>query len=457
MSLTSLLSIARSALLTHQRAIDVTGHNIANAQTPGFSRQRQVLQAETPLNTGFGQVGRGVMSPGIQRMRDSFLDESYRRENADLGKFSTLKDQLGQVDALFAEPTDVGIANGIDELFSAFGDLANDPTGQTPRSLVRQSAQNLAGQFREADIRLSTMSGEARVRLDDSVRTVNGLTRQIADLNNEIRGAGDKLRQSPDLQDKRDQLVDQLSGLMGVRVIAHEDGTVGVLAGDALLVDGAQVARLEVRDTANGGIQVGVEGVANGVNLTTGSLAGLAELATKTIPGMRKQLDGLVAGIVKEFNRVHAAGRTTSGGTGIDFFAPDGLTANTMRVSDAVNQSLSNIAAGVTGAPGDNATALALAGLRTTGVTSFGGDTISGAYQQLVSSLAVTVRDASNKFEAQSTVVANADAIRQSVAGVSIDEELTNLISQQTAYSAAARLVNVADEMVQDVLNMVGR
>src|SRR5690242_11232615 len=106
MSLTSLLSIARSALLTQQRAIDVTGHNVANAQTPGYTRQRLALQAETPLNTGFGQVGRGVTAAGIQRLRDGFLDESYRRENGDLGKFSTMKDLLGQVDALFSEPTD---------------------------------------------------------------------------------------------------------------------------------------------------------------------------------------------------------------------------------------------------------------------------------------------------------------------------------------------------------------
>lgn len=457
MGLTSLLSIARSALLTQQRAIDVTGHNISNAQTEGYTRQRLALQAETPLQTGFGQVGRGVTAVGIQRLRDGFLDESYRRENGDLGKFSTMKDLLGQVDSLFSEPTDVGIASGIDQLFSAFADLANDPAGQTPRTLVRQSAENLTGRFQEADSRLSTMSGEVRARLDDAVSSVNNITRQIADLNTRIRSAGAGLRESPDLKDKRDLLVDQLSGLIGVRVVDREDGTIGVLAGDALLVDGGQVTDLEVRDTVDGGLQIGAKNVPNGVNLTSGSLAGLVDLATKTIPGIRQQVDALVSGIVKEFNAIHSAGRTNNGATGIDFFAADGLTANTMRLSSAVKDSVTNIAAGVSGAPGDNATALKLAGLRTAGVGSFNGESIGGTYQKLVSLLAVTIQDANSKQEAQATLVSHADATRQSVAGVSIDEELTTLISQQSAYSAAARLVTVADEMIQDVLNMVGR
>lgn len=457
MGLTSLLSIARSALLTQQRAIDITGHNIANAQTPGYTRQRLALQAEIPLQTGWGQVGRGVTSGGIERLRDDFLDGNYRRENGDLGKFNTLRDLLGQVDALFAEPTDVGIANGIDHLFSTFGDLANDPTGQTPRTLVRQAAENLAGRFQEADARLSSMSGEVRVRLDDAVSTINNITRQIADLNTRIRSAGAGLRESPDLKDKRDTLVDQLSGLLGVRTLDREDGTIGVLAGDVLLVDGAQVSDLEVRDGENGAVTVGVVNVPNSVNLSTGSVAGLVELASKTIPGMRSQLNSLVAGIVQEFNAIHSAGRTTNGVTGVSFFAPDGVTANTIRVSDEVKASLGNIVAGTTGAPGDNATALAIAALRTTGVASFNGDTIGGAFQKLVSSLAVTVQDASSKSEAQDTLVAHAEAARQSVMGVSIDEELTTLISQQSAFAAAARLVTVADEMIQDVLNMVGR
>jgi flagellar hook-associated protein 1 FlgK len=457
MSLTSLLSIARTALLTQQRAIDVTGHNIANAQTPGYTRQRLALQAETPLNTGHGQVGRGVTAAGIERLRDGFLDETYRRENGDLGKFGTLKDMLGQVDALFSEPTDVGIANGIDELFSAFADLANDPSGQTARGLVRQSAQNLTARFQEADGRLSSMSGEVRARMEDAVSTITSLTQQIADLNTRIRGAGAGLRESPDLKDKRDTLVDQLSGLIGVRVLDREDGTIGLIAGDALLVDGAQVSNLEIRDLENGQIQVGAEGTATSINLSSGSLSGLVELATRTIPGMRDQLDTLVAGIVREFNALHAAGRTNAGATGINFFATDGVTANTFRLSDDIQASLNNIAAGISGAPGDNATALAIAGLRTRGVGSFNGDSIGGAFQKLVSSLGVSVADAGSKQEAQATLVLNADATRQSVAGVSIDEELTALISQQTAYSAAARLVTVADEMIQDVLNMVGR
>jgi len=455
MSLTSLLSIARTALLTQQRAIDTTGHNIANASTEGYTRQRLNLTAEVPLQTGNGQVGRGVTADGIQRLRDGFLDQTYRRENGDLGRFSTLRDLLGQAEGIFGEPSDSGIGAGVDQLLSAFGDLANDPTSSSARSLVRQAGTNLARQFSQADTRMSAVTGEVRSRMEGAVQDINSITAQIADLNVQVRSAGAGFRESPDLKDKRDKLVDQLSGMVGVRVLQRNDGTVGIIAGDALLVDGGQATALEVRDDGTGRLAVGVAGSGGTVNPQSGSLAALVELAGKTLPDLRARLDGLVAGIVQEVNALHRAGRGLNGATGVDFFDPTGRTADSMALSPAVALDTDNIAAGQSGAPGDNLTALAIAGLRTTGVAAFGGSTIGGAFQRLVSEVAVAVQDATSRSEAQDVITTHADTLRQSMSGVSVDEELTTLIGQQNAYAAAARLVNVADEMVQELLAMV--
>ena len=182
MSLTSLLSIARTALLSHQRAIDVTGHNVANANTEGYSRQRLLLDPQVPLQTAIGQLGRGVDATGIQRLRDHFLDATFRRENGELGRFQTRQEVLGQVEGVFGEPSDNGLAAGIDELFSAFGDLANDPSGQAPRELVRQVAANLARRFQDADARLGELGAEATSRMRGLVNEANALVAQIADL-----------------------------------------------------------------------------------------------------------------------------------------------------------------------------------------------------------------------------------------------------------------------------------
>jgi flagellar hook-associated protein 1 FlgK len=455
MSLTSLLSIARTALLTHQKAIDVSGHNIANANTPGYSRQRLALSAAQPQQTPIGQFGRGVSASGLERFRDQFLDAGYRRENGDLGKFTSQNDILSQVERAFGEPSDTGLGAGLDQLFAAFGDLANDPTSPTARTLARQAGASLAQTFRDTDLRITEAATLVQQKISGTVSDINEIARQIAQLNTQVRGSTAGVREAPDVKDQRDKLVDQLSSLAGVRVIPHDDGTIGVLAGDVLLVDGGQAATLEARDQGNGVFTVGVPNSPRTLTFQSGELAALTELSASTLPGIRTQLDAVVRGVVTEVNKLHVGGRSLTGATGINFFDPTGLTADSMKISVEVQQSTDNIAAGASGAPGDNAVALAIAALRTGGVASFGGQSIGDSYQRLVADLGAQVGNANRQQIAQDVVVTQADTLRQGVSGVSIDEEMTAIISQQNAYSAAARLVNVADQMMQDVLAMV--
>ena len=455
MSLTSLLSIARGALLTQQKAIDVTGHNIANANTPGYSRQRLVLHPAEPLHTPIGQVGRGVTAAGLQRFRDQFLDASFRRENGDLGRFTSQNDILSEVERAFGEPSDSGLGAGLDQLFAAFSDLASDPASPTARTLARQAGASLARTFQDAAQRITEAATLVQGKLAGAVSDINAITRLIAQLNTQVQGDAAGAREAPDVKDQRDALVDQLSSLAGVRVIPHADGTIGVLVGDALIVDGGQAATLEVRDQGNGVYAVGIPYSPRSLTFQSGEVSALTELSATTLPSMRTQLDALARGVVTEVNTLHAAGRTLTGGTGVNFFDPAGLTASAMQLSLDVQLSTDNIAAGASGAPGDNSVALAIAALRTSGVASFGGRTLGEAYQRFVTELGAQVRDAGRQQIAQDVVVSQAEALRKSVSGVSIDEEMTSIIAQQNAYAAAARLVNVADEMMRDVLAMV--
>jgi flagellar hook-associated protein 1 len=455
MSLASLLSIARSALLAQQRAMDVTGHNIANASTTGYSRQRLTLTASTPLWTALGPVGRGVDAGAVVRIRDSYLDDAFRRESGSLGGSTTMRSFLSQVEGAIGEPSETGVGAAIDGLFTAFADLAADPSNASSREAARQAGSRLVARVKQLDGRIAQAQADALTRLNSEVTEINSMTRRIAELNASILATGGASGSSPDLQDARDLIVDQLSSMTGVTVVRHDDGSIGVLAGDTLLVDGGAAQELAVRSSGTG---YGV-GLASGTALMDprgGSLGALCDLTSDTLPGLRRQLDTMVAGLVDQVNTVHRTGYTLAGGTGTDFFSAAGTTAATFSLSSAVAASGDAIAAAGTDADGDGSVALRLSMLGSTPVAALGNRSVREFYTQFVTSVGEAVSDAQAGVDTSQTLVDNADSQRTSVSGVSLDEEMVALIAQQQAYGAAARLVTMANEIAQQVIDLVG-
>lgn len=455
MSLSEMMDIARSALLTQQKAMGVTGHNIANANTPGYTRQIARVSAADPLRTPIGTIGRGVTLSAIDRARSGFLDSQVRTQSGGLGYSTTLRDALGQVQDAFGEPSDSALGAGIDGFFSAWSDVANDPSAQTPRNLLRQSAQSLADRFHQMDDQLTAVGQNAREQFQGAVDTVNALSKQIAQLNGQIQSSRGTGGTASDLQDQRDLLIDQMSQLVQTRVISHTDGSVGVVAGGNLLVDGGQVQALKVVDLAGGGFGAGIVGSPGVIDTGEGQIGALADFSTNELPAARARLDALAGAIVAQVNQAHQSGVTLTGATNVAFFDPAGTTAHSIALSAPVQASLDNIAAGTTAVPGDGGVALQLGQLNGAAVAALGGQSIRGYYNDSVSLVASQVRDATNSAAAQSTLVSNLDAQRTAESGVSVDEELTRMIEQQQAYQAAAKMVNVADQMMQTVLQMV--
>lgn len=454
MSLASLLSIARSALLAQQRAMEVTGHNVANASTPGYSRQRVALQAATPLWTALGPIGRGVDFSTVTRIRDAFLDDTFRRESGTLGGSSTLHTFLSQVEGAMGEPSDTGVGAALDGLFSSFADLAADPANGSSRESVRQAAARLVQRVRQLDGRMAQAGSDALERLRAEVQDVNDITARIADLNGRILASGGAGGGSPDLEDLRDSLVDRLSGMADVRVVRHENGSIGVLAGDSLLVDGGTSHRIAVV-AAGAGYGVGFESGTGLVDLQGGSLGALVDLNDTVLPGLRAQLDTMVAALVAEVNSIHRAGYTRTGATGTDFFDPAGVTAATFALAAPVAASGDAIAAAGSAAPGDGAVALRLSMLGTTALGGLGGLSVREFYTRFATDVGNRVENARVGAETAQTLVDNADSQRTAVSGVSLDEEMVALIAQQQAYGAAARLISVADEMARQVLDLM--
>ena len=454
MSLASLLSIARSALVTHQQALDTTSHNIANVNTPGYSRQRLGLTADEPLRTPWGGVGRGVTGEGIFGARDNFLDASFRRETGVQGHATTLGEMLGRVEEVFGEPSATGISASLDAFYDAFSDLSNDPSSVPARTLVQQTARALARRFHEADTQLVQLEGEVAQRLQAQVGEINSITTQLGELNRRIVADGGPLHSAPDLEDQRSILIDKLATMGGVRVLDRNDGSVGVLLGDTLLVDGAHAQTLEVRSIPAGGFGVAVAGNISTLNPGGGSLGALTELSTTKIPAVKSDLDRLVAAFVGQVNATHQTGFTTANVTGTNFFDPAGVTARTIALDAAIDANPAAIAAGATINPGDGAIALSIAGLRTATLGPLG-TSANEFYIGLVSGVAGQVQDATREGDAAAVLVGNAEARRASVSGVSLDEEMLTLITQQQAYTAATRIVQIADEMMDDLLNMI--
>ena len=454
MSLASLLSIARSALIAQQRAMSVTAHNVANAQTPGYSRQRLQLTAADPQLTPMGLVGRGVTEAGIQRVRDAFFDARYRSESGLLGDSATMGDFLGQVEAAVNEPSNDGLAASLDGLFGAFANLANNPASSTSRALVQQAGRRFVQQLHQLDATVRQVADGALTKMREQVGQANDLARRIGALNQQILSSGGPSGSAPDLQDQRDALVDQLSNLVGVRVLQRDDGTIGLVAGDTILVDGANVQTLAVQGLAGGGFGLTTAGGGT-VDPKSGSLRALSELTTTTLPGIQQRLAALAQALVTTVNAIHRSGYTLAGATGTDFFDPAGLTAQSIALAPAVVASGDAIAAAGTAAPGDGTIAQQLAGLATAGAAALGGRSFRDFYIDLAGAIGADVSSAWQDVDAHQAMVDQADTMRASVSGVSVDEEMVALIGQQQAYSAAARIVKIADDMMKYVLEMI--
>ena len=455
MSLSSLLSIARTALSASQLELSVTGNNIANASTPGYTRQIAQLEASTPQNTPIGQLGTGVTVDGVDRTRSAFLDSSYRSENSLLGEYTAQHDTLSGVEDVLNEPSDQGLGSTLDAFWSSWSDLANDPTGSANRVVVRERGQALALQLNSLSQRVTQQTSDTLAQLNQDVATVNSTVQRIADLNRQLAAAESGGKSAPDLEDARDLALDKLSQIAPVRVIPRDQGSVAVYVGDTLVLDGGTTRALSVQTNPDGTIGVRTQDSPRAVDLQSGRLKAETDLVSTTLPGIARQLDAVAQALVTSVNAVHQSGYTAAGQTSIPFFDPKGVTAATIALSTQVVQSADAVAASTTGAPGDATLAQRIAELSNAPVASLGGNTVDGAYDDLVTTLGTAVEDTNNRVTAQQTLVTQVQNQRASVGGVSVDEELVNLITFQQSYVAATRVVTAANQMMQYLLQAV--
>lgn len=456
-SLGSILSIAGSALRTQQEAIDVVAHNLANASTEGYSRQRPILSANSPLTTPSGVFGTGVGMESIQRIRDGMLDGTYRRESSLLGESQLRSGLLGQVEAVLSEPGEEGLSSALDAFFSAWSGMASDPTSSTARAWVRDQGQRLTEVMGGLSRDLSALREETESGLVTDVGRVNELADTIAELNRKIVVAEVGMETAGDLRDARDRAIDDLATLLPVQVLERESGSVAVVTSGLSLVDGSQVNELELRDLG-GSYGVGLAGHAGLLPDHGGAIGAALRALNSDLPAVQAQLNDLAEAIVTDINAIHRTGTGPDGNTGVDFFDPAGLTASSLSLSTDVLASVDAICAGTAGPTGEyragaNDLALALASLRGQD-SGLLGMSFGEHFRRLTADIGFSVRSAREAAEVHETLVSQADARRVGFHGVSTDEELMRLMQFQTAYAAAARVVTTANEMMETLVRM---
>jgi flagellar hook-associated protein 1 FlgK len=466
-SIGSILSNARSALSANQAAINTAAHNIANAETPGYTRKRVELTPGTPLVMPYGALGTGVYINDIGQVRDRLLDVTFRRQSADASGFERRGELLSQIENAYAGGSGTDLGAAIDAFWGGWGDLATNPLNDSARVVTRQSGQHLAGQLQRLNGALDQVSGNADARLRQEVADLSMHAAAVARLNENIVAAEAGGQTAGDLRDARDRSIDAIAKLAAVQVFERADGSVTVAAGDATIVDGNNSQSLSV-DTTGGTYRIRSS---RGTLITPagGSLDAAMTVLNQDIPTARAELDTIARTLVTEVNALHTAGTNPLGQTGVAFFNDFGdvntVTAANISLSAAVTADHRAIAAGAgvtdpNGGPdmyaaGANDVALGLAALRNANVAALGNTTIGGFYASAAVRIGSDVRGAADGAEIHSTLASQADSRRISVSGVSIDEELTLLIRYQNAYSAAARVITAADELFQTVIGMM--
>lgn len=541
------LNVARSGLVANQMALNTVSHNIANANTPGYARQRLTMYADKPdtFPSAPGTIGKGVRMDNVQQIRDEFLDEKFRGENTKLGEFTALENTYKTLEAIINEPSKSGIRTVMDEFFSALHELNKAPESLTTRALVRQRAialqETVKGMYKSFRKEQANLNFEVKVITSE----INSIGKQIADLNRTIYNTELNGQKANDLRDQRNVLLDKLSNIVDIEYYEDPAGRFYVDINGRSLVshyDNDEIVVKERTDLKNPDDvnQLFDLEWKSGSTFTAqgGKLRAVLDMRDnidgeqKGIPYYIDKLNEFVDTMATELNRVHKAGFDLDKKNGTNLFTMNNMTtaeyethmltkgfngtaavdvtsavtngvtpsmseedknklihdniqkvlennpqykgksvkfiqnkyvvvdrikAGEISISKDIENDLDKIAASKTpeGAPGDGDNALALAQVRhNTALYAWGSP--DDFVKSLVSNLGVDAQDAIRNKANEEVLIKQIENNRQSIMGVSLDEEMTNLVKFQQSYNAAARLINVMDEMIDLIVNRLG-
>ena len=554
------MSLAGNALLAHQKAINVTGNNIANVNTPGYSRQKLLLETREPVQSSIGLMGNGIEADSVERVYDRFLGVQINSESETLGRWAARKEGLGIAEIVFDENGEFGLSQSLNEFWTSWQNLTNDPSGYNERVVVQAKSEVMAGTFNRLYADLQNTREGLDESIEGAVAEINRLSQQVAEMNQKIMEVEASGKSSAnDYRDRRDLALKELAGLIDINTFEDGTGRVTVLVGSGQTLV-ANNSSLNLTTQVNGfgfkGVAwVGQDGTTVNItgNIANGKLNGWLQARDVDLRGYQRQLDVLAESLMERVNNLHQNGWGLDGSNGNDFFtgiaaasgsmdslltitaAPGGTgnigvtlvgggtagaetvttdpvtgdiqiaiedgvstgnqialalqahsgissvvaaapgaawdlsagtnttalgggsSAESLQLNTAITNNLDLIAASDTsaGVPGNNVQAIAIAGLQHSLTMNGNSSTFEDYYNSLVSRVGGDMQNATAYFSHQTDMLVQLENRREEISGVSLDEEMINLVKFQTAYDAAAKLISTADELLQTVLNMV--
>ncbi len=458
MSISSVLNTAKVALFSQQLAIDVTGANIANVNTTGYSRQRAVLTAVGSIDAASGSVNAGVEVDSIERVYDAYLEAQLVNQNQKVEYSDELASLLSRVETIFDDTTDGGMNDILSEFWGAWEDLSANPTGQVERNNVVAVGDKLAAMMRSYMTDLREVELDIDYNIGQKIIQVNECAAELADLNTRMiateRGTGD----ANTLRDNQMQRLQELAGLIGINYLEDENGAMSVYLPDGTpLVEKGQYWELQVKDSPSRIVVAGRAEESLDDAIDGGQLGALLEVRDTILPSYRDKLNDLAEAIIAEVNGQQRKGYDAYGNTGGDFFTPvvdPSRAAQTMSVSTDVAANVNLIAAASTVA-GDGDNAQLIAAIKDALVMNNGTATIGEGYASFIGKVGLDAAQAKRSADHNQLVLDQVSNQRESVSGVSIDEEMLALIRYQMGYNAAGKLTQTIDEMLDTLMNLV--
>jgi flagellar hook-associated protein 1 FlgK len=456
------INVALTALLSHSQATTVYEHNVANVNTPGYHRQNAKVTAGPAVSlsnayygTGIGQMGSGVYVTAIQRYAVDFYDTRYRLENQQASKWSTESEIVAQLEASLLETTTDGLLPKIEAYFSNWQAASDDPTNTSVRRQLLDSAKELASSINTRYSQIESIRSEQDLRINQSIQEINLIAENIANLNREISRVMSVGDSPNDLLDARDVALDRLSEIAGATSFKQANGEVSVSINGHILVGGHDTYPLHTEtDPNNENLSKIVWSDGKDMVPTSGELAGVIEARDTIFEDQRTGLNELSMMLKDQINAIHFNGYGLDNSTQLNFF--EGTDAGNFKVNDALEDVAKIALSSAVDQPGNNEIGRSIFKLRTTGTMNSETMTFSQYYNDQISKLGLTVLRAKTNARDRSLVAQALVSQRESVTGVSLNEEEANIAKSQKAYEAAARVTSVIDEMLNTVINGMG-
>lgn len=456
------LNIASNALKTHTSVLNVTAHNVANAETPGYSRQTVVIssisdQSSRGLRSSATlSIGNGVEAREVTRSRFALYDAMFRNENQNLNDNIKTEEIMNQIELLFDEPSERGMSQVINDFFNGWQEVANDPQNTAARESLRSYGEEFAIRLNRLYNQLDVLRSDIDKEITTIPGTINEMTAEIATLNVSIRAAESQNASANDLRDKRDYLVDQLSEYVDVRAIEQSDGTYTIIIGSQVVVEHEDFTTLRTvseMDAETGTVRTAIMSEEGTEYIPQrGKLGALIRFRDDYIPEIQDKLNVFTEALVKSVNYEHNYGYGLDGSTNLNFFNPTKTKAFNIEVSNDIAD-VRKIAASGDGTYGDNSNALRINDVKDM-LAIDNQFTLSQYYNALISSIGILAREAKSSRVNEELLVTQIDNAREGIKGVDIDSELIQMITSQRLYQSASRLIVTMDEMLQSVISM---